>query len=114
MLESLSEEAVVQRCSAKRKFLKISKKSQENTCARVSFLIKLQASGFYWKKDSGTGVSCEFCEISQNIFSYRAPPVAASASNTVKCVQALKLATLLKTDPRTGVSGPAVPRSSTK
>ena len=26
-------------------FLEISKNSQENTCARVSFLIKLQASG---------------------------------------------------------------------
>ena len=27
-------------------FLKVSQKSQKNTCARVSFLIKLQASGF--------------------------------------------------------------------
>ena len=32
-----------QRCSIK-VFLKISQNSQENTCARVSFLIKLQAS----------------------------------------------------------------------
>ena len=36
-------EAVVQRCSVKKLLLEISQKSQENTCARVSFLIKLQA-----------------------------------------------------------------------
>ena len=41
-------EAVVQRCSVKKVFLEISQNSQENTCARVSFLIKLQASGFFW------------------------------------------------------------------
>ena len=35
--------AVVQRCSIKKVFLEISQNSQENTCARVSFLIKLQA-----------------------------------------------------------------------
>ena len=37
-------EAVAQWCSVKSVFLQISQKSQENTCARVSFLIKLQAS----------------------------------------------------------------------
>ena len=36
-------EAVVQICSVKKVFLKISHNSQESTCARVSFLIKLQA-----------------------------------------------------------------------
>ena len=36
-------EAVAQRCSVKKVFLEISQKSQENTCARVSFLITLQA-----------------------------------------------------------------------
>ena len=36
-------EAVVRRCSVKKLFLEISQKSQENTCARVPFLIKLQA-----------------------------------------------------------------------
>ena len=40
-----SIEAVVQRCSVKKVFLKISQNSQENTCTRVSFLIKLQTSG---------------------------------------------------------------------
>ena len=36
-------EAVAQRCSVKKMFLEISQNSQENTCARPSFLIKLQA-----------------------------------------------------------------------
>ena len=35
-------EAVAQVCSVKKMFLEISQNSQENTCARVSFLIKLQ------------------------------------------------------------------------
>ena len=33
---------------SKKMFLKISQNSQENTCARVSFLIKLQAFTEYW------------------------------------------------------------------
>ena len=36
-------EEVIQRCSVKKVFLEISQNSQESTCARVSFLIKLQA-----------------------------------------------------------------------
>ena len=35
-------EAVVQRFSVEKEFLEISQNSQENTCARVSFSIKLQ------------------------------------------------------------------------
>ena len=35
-------EAVARRCSVKNVFLKISQNSQEKTCAKVSFLIKLQ------------------------------------------------------------------------
>ena len=38
-------EAVAQTCSVKKVFLEISQNSQEKTCARVSFLIKLQALG---------------------------------------------------------------------
>ena len=38
---------VPRRCSVKKVFLKISQNFQENTCARVSFLIK---------RDSGIGV----------------------------------------------------------
>ena len=59
-------EAVVLRCPVKKVFLKISQNSQENTCARVSLLIKLQASGLVF--------SCEFCEIFKNIVFYRTPP----------------------------------------
>ena len=46
------------RWSVKNAFLEISQNSQENTRARASLLIKLQARGlqFYLKKDSGAGV----------------------------------------------------------
>ena len=73
-------EAVAQRCSVKKVFLEILQNSQENTSARESFLIKLQALDLrlYSKRVSGTGVSCEFCEFSKNTFPYRTPPVAAS------------------------------------
>ena len=57
------------RCCIKKVFLEISHNSQENTCARVSFLIKLACN--FIKKDSLTQVfSCEFCEISKNTFFY--------------------------------------------
>ena len=50
-------------------FLQISFNSQEKTCARVSFLIKLQALGSFIKKDTLPQVfSCEFCEICKNSF----------------------------------------------
>ena len=38
-------EAVVQRCSVKKVFLEISQNSQENTCVKICFLIKLKALG---------------------------------------------------------------------
>ena len=47
---TLNAKAVACRCSVKELFLESSQNSQENTCARVSFLIKLQALGL-----SGTG-----------------------------------------------------------
>ena len=42
--------------------------SQENTCARVSFLIKLQAEAcnFIKKETLAHVFSCEFCEIFKN------------------------------------------------
>ena len=46
-------------------FLEISQNSQENTCVRGSFLIKLENTS-------------EFCEISKNNFLHRTPLVAAS------------------------------------
>ena len=65
----INAEAVARICSVKQVFLENSQNSQRNTCARVSFLIKLQASG----------VSYEFCEIFKNTFFYGTPPVGASA-----------------------------------
>ena len=61
-------------------FLKISQSSQENTCARVSFLIKLQASAcnFIKKEALAQVLSCEFCEIFKSTFFYRTPPVGSS------------------------------------
>ena len=47
-------EAVTRKCSVKKVFLETSQNTQENTCARVSFLINLQAWGLrpatLWKK----------------------------------------------------------------
>ena len=57
------QEAVSQRCCVKKVFLEISQNSQENTCARVSILIKLQASG-----PQNTSGGC-FCN-SENGFCY--------------------------------------------
>ena len=44
----IPSEAVARMCSVKKVFLEISQISQENTCATVSFLIKLKASA--WKE----------------------------------------------------------------
>ena len=51
----------------KKVFLNVLQNSQENTCTRVSFLIKLQASGLL-KKRFWHRLFCEFCEISKNTF----------------------------------------------
>ena len=78
-----STEAVAQRCSVKKMFWNISQNSLEKTCARVSFLIKLQAEvcNFIKKGTLAQVHSCEFYEISKNTFSYKTSPVAASACN---------------------------------
>ena len=64
----LQSEAVAQRCSVEKVFLEISQNSQENTCARVSFLIKLQAQtcNFIKKETPAQVFSSKFCEISKN------------------------------------------------
>ena len=72
-------------------FLEISQNSQENTCARVSFLIKLQAWGFIKKKTLAQAFSCEFCEISKNTFFHRTPLVAAFETTQVKLCFSLLL-----------------------
>ena len=63
-------------CDVKKLYLEISQNSQENTCIRASFLIKLQGSGLqlYQKRNSGTGV---FQWILRNFWEhpfYRTPP----------------------------------------
>ena len=64
------KEAVSQRWSVKKVFLKILQNSQENTCARVSFLIKLLVWGLQLclEKTPAQVFSCEFSEISKNTF----------------------------------------------
>ena len=66
----------------KKVLLEILQNSQENTCTRVSFLIKLQAEAcnFIKKETQAQLFSFEFFEISKNTFSYRTPPVTAPES----------------------------------
>ena len=52
-------EAVVRRCSVKKNVLGSFANSQENTCARVSFLIKKETLALVF--------SCEFYEISSKL-----------------------------------------------
>ena len=63
----------------KKVFLEVSQNSQENTCARISFLIKMlaEACNFIKIETLVQMFYCEFCEISRNTFIYRTPPVAA-------------------------------------
>ena len=72
-----------QRCFIKKVFLEVPLNSQENACARVSFLAKFQAACNFIKKENLPQVFfSKFCEISKNTFSYRThrtPLVAASA-----------------------------------
>ena len=65
-------EAVVRKCSVKTAFLEILQNSQENTCARDYFLIKLQAEAcnFNKKETLAQVFSCRFCETSiEHLFS---------------------------------------------
>ena len=71
-----------QRCSIGKVVLKISLNSQENTCSRVSFLIKLQAWGFYFQKQSSRSVFKKRCsENKQQI--YRRTPIPKFDFNKV-------------------------------
>ena len=59
-----NQEAVVRRCSVKKEFLEISQRGLQ----------------LYQKRFSGIGVFLRLCEISENTFFHRTPPVAASES----------------------------------
>ena len=64
MVKNIFSEAVAQRCFMEKVFLETSQNSQENTSAKVSFLIKLQAWGLnfeFW-------ILVNFVEISKNTF----------------------------------------------
>ena len=61
-------EAVVQRCSVKKVFLEILQYSQENTCVRVSFLIKLQACNFIKKETLAQVFSVNFVKFLRTPF----------------------------------------------
>ena len=50
--QNISNRSSHQRCSLKKGFLEISQNLQENICARVSFLIKLEASGVKSEKET--------------------------------------------------------------
>ena len=67
LVMSTYSEAAAWRC------FRISKNSQVNTCARVSFLIKLQGStcNFIKKETLAEVFSRELCKISTNTFPYR-------------------------------------------
>ena len=67
----LYTEAAIGGVLLKMVFLEILQNWQENTCARVSFLIKLQALALnFIKKETLAQVfSCQFSQISKNIFS---------------------------------------------
>ena len=77
-----STEAVAQRYSVKKVFLKLSQNLKENTRVRVAFLTKLQASGLqlYLKKTLAHVFNYEFCKISRNTSIYKTTPVGASES----------------------------------
>ena len=68
------------RSSCSEVFLKVSLDSQENTCARISFLIKLQAQAcnFIKKETLAQVFSCAFCKIFNNNSYYRTRLVATS------------------------------------
>ena len=91
-------ELATRMCSAKIVFLKILQNSLENnTCVRVSFLIKVQASSLQLikKETPAQAFSYEFCEICKYTFFYRTPPVAASVRpKTAENVPFCKICTL--------------------
>ena len=80
-------EAVVQKCSIKKVFLKFLQNSEENTCARVSFR-QICGPVALWKRDSGADVFLWIFRNFQEHLFYRTPPVAASEYE--KMVQKMK------------------------
>ena len=74
VIMEISTEAVAQRCSVKKMFLKVSQNSQENTCARQRLFfnkVRPQACNFIKKESLAQVFSCGFYEISKNTFFFK-------------------------------------------
>ena len=73
----LCTEVVTWRCSVENVSLKFLQNSQENTCARISFLISWwpEAGSFIKKESLAQVFSYEFCEMFKKTFFYRTPTV---------------------------------------
>ena len=83
-------EAVAQRCSVKKVFLKILINSQESTCARVFFFDKvasLRPVTLLKKETLAQVFSCEFIKIFKNTFFNRTPPMAVSGDLPSVCYE---------------------------
>ena len=80
----LQPEAATRGVLCKKVFLEISQNSQENSCARISFLIKLQAwlATLLKKRLWQRCLPVNFTEFLRTTFSYRTPPVAAFGALT--------------------------------
>ena len=81
----LSHKVIINKRSFTRKlFLKILQYSQENTCVRISFLIKMQVfrPPALLKRNSNTGVFCEHWKIFKNTYFEEYLRRAASESFT--------------------------------
>ena len=67
------------RCSVNKVFLIISQNSQENTCTKVSFLIKLQAKVWCFPVN--------FAKLLKTTFFNRTPPGACFCKNHLKIIK---------------------------
>ena len=95
---TVNTEAVTGGVLFEKVFLELSQNSQENTRARVSFLIKLQASAFNFIKKGTLAqlFSCEFNEIFKNTLYTQHLCVTASVNTTLKYYQNQELNKILK------------------
>ena len=70
-----TEAAVARRCYVKKLFVNMSQNLQRNTCAGVSFLIKLRAWALRLQQRY---LPVNFAKFLITLFFYRTPPMAAS------------------------------------
>ena len=72
----------------KKGVLKVSQNSRENTCSRVSFIMKLlpEACNFVKKQTLAQVFSCEFCDIFKNTF-FNGTPLVAASDDILKMIE---------------------------